>query len=363
MPVAVEPAALTVTGGDDARWRRFLASHPDATVFHHPAWSRVLSESYGYRPLVLGQSDPEGTIVGGIPLLELPRSPRGRRFSSLPFTDYCPPLVASPSPLAGDTRGGGLANLTAALVQWRQASGARQLTVHGALPSAPGIDVVMRAVRHVLPLGCSSRQFLDRIKGSQVHRAIKKAQREGVVATLGRSITDLETFYELHLQTRRRQGVPVQPKRFLRLLWQHVIAQDLGFIVLAHRDRRPIAGALFLAWNGTLIYKFGASDPRYWELRPNNLVMWTAIEWGCEHGYRQLDFGRTDLDNHGLRDFKSRWGAQELPLIYSHLPPRKPRSMPAVLTHAVAGVIRSSPPIVCRLTGELLYGRLPGFAS
>jgi lipid II:glycine glycyltransferase (peptidoglycan interpeptide bridge formation enzyme) len=183
------------------------------------------------------------------------------------------------------------------------------------------------------------------------------------VATIGRSSDDLETFYRLHLETRRRQGVPVQPKRFLQSLWTHVIAEGLGFLVLAQLRGRPIAGALFLSWNGNLIYKFGASDPRFWELRPNNLVMWAAINWGCEQGYRQLDFGRSELENRGLRDFKSRWGAQELLLMYAHLPPERPSSVPHLVAQAMAKVIRSSPPIVCRVTGELLYGRLTGLAS
>jgi len=365
VPVAVEPTALTVTGGDDSRWRRFLASRPDATVFHHPAWSRVLSESYGYRPLVLAQSDQERTIVGGLPLLELPRSLRGRRFSSLPFTDYCPPL-------AGESPGGGLENLTASLLAWQRAARVREVAVHGGLPAGPGIEVATRGVRHVLQLDGSAGELEGRMKGTQVLRAIKKARRAGLQATLGRSHDEVRAFYRLHVLTRRRQGVPVQPWRFLDLIWKHVIDQGLGFVVLASLDRQPVAGALYLAWNRNLIYKFGASDPRFWEQRPNNLVMWTAIEWACDQGYRTLDFGRTDLDNQGLRDFKSRWGATELPLAYSYLGAASHPSAAVAARHArlrklavdAAGrVIRRSPAIVCRATGALLYGRLQGFAS
>jgi CelD/BcsL family acetyltransferase involved in cellulose biosynthesis len=352
--VPPSPPALSVTGADDPRWRRFLASHSDATLFHHPAWSRALAEAYGYHAFALIQPGSDGTIVAGLPLLELSGGRRGRRLAALPFTDYCPPLATT----AAD-----LVTLASNLVFWREAIGAAQLTIHGSLPAVDGVDVVMRAVRHVLPLSCSSRQFLDRISGTPVHRAIKKAQREGVVATLGRSLEDVEIFYRLHLQTRRRQGVPVQPKRFVHLLWTHVISQGLGFFVHAHHDSRPIASALFLAWNGNLIYKFGASDPQRWHLRANNLVMWTAIGWGCDQGYRLLDFGRTDLDNIGLRDFKGRWGAHELPLLYSHVPPVGRRTVPAVAMRAMTRVIQWSPPIVCRVTGELLYGRVPEFIS
>ena len=106
----------------------------------------------------------------------------------------------------------------------------------------------------------------------------------------------------------------------------------------------------------------GASDRRHWELRPNNLVMWTAIDWACRRGYRQLDFGRSELDNEGLRDFKRRWGAMELPLRYSYVAARPPRSTSPVTKRALAALIQTSPPAVCRALGELLYGRVMSFA-
>jgi len=343
--------SLSVRAIDDPQWLAFLKSQPQATAFHHPAWARALAETYGFRPLVLADAEAGGAIVAGLPLLDLGGS--HRKFASLPYTDYCPPLATSQF---------GLTRLTRELVEWRQARNLRELAVHGAIATMPGVHLVSRAVRHVLPLACSTEQLLARLKGGPVARAIRKARREGVHAELSRASDDLETFYALHLQTRRRLGVPVQPRRFLEMLWTHVITPGLGFVVLARLKGRPIAGALFLAWNGNLIYKFGASDHRYWELRPNNLVIWTALEWACQQDYRLLDLGRTDLDNQGLRDFKSRWGAREMPLVYAYLAARPPGSMPRLLTRGVARVIQSSPPIVCRAIGELLYGRVPGFA-
>jgi CelD/BcsL family acetyltransferase involved in cellulose biosynthesis len=354
-PLITELApALAVTGLDDPRWLDFAGSQAQATVFHHPAWSRVLVDAYGYRPRILLELDHRGAVAAGMPLLDVQRFSPRRRFSSLPFTDYCPPLARSDQALA---------ELTAGLLRWQRINRAHQLVVHGELSRSPSIAMRPRAVRHVLPLGCSSDEFLERIKGTQVHRAIKKAQREGLTARISRSAADIDTFYQLHVQTRRRQGIPVQPKRFFRLIWKHVIDQGLGFVVLALKDDQPTAGAIFLAWNQNLIYKFGASNPRFWQLRPNNLVMWTAIAWACEQGYRELDFGRSDIENAGLREFKRRWGALELPLVYSYLTPAPARPVPQLSMRVLASLIQRSPSFVCRIAGELLYGRFGGFAS
>ena len=51
-------------------------------------------------------------------------------------------------------------------------------------------------------------------------------------------------------------------------------------------------------------------------LRMNDLVLWKAIEWSVENGYKMLDFGRTDIENTGLRRFKAGWGSEEYPIRY-----------------------------------------------
>ena len=78
---------------DDPRWEQFVRAHPDALAFHHPRWTQLLLDCYGYRPFVLAVLDDAGGVAGGLPVVEL-RSLRKRRWIALPFTDACPPLLA-----------------------------------------------------------------------------------------------------------------------------------------------------------------------------------------------------------------------------------------------------------------------------
>ena len=117
----------------------------------------------------------------------------------------------------------------------------------------------------------------------------------------------------------------------------------------------PLAGALFLHWNGTTIYKFGASDPEGLPLRPNHALFWTAIQESCARSDRHFDFGRTDLDNLGLRRFKAGWGGVERPLVYSSLAPGAAEGQESRAARAVAVVIRRGPPWVGRALGATLY--------
>jgi CelD/BcsL family acetyltransferase involved in cellulose biosynthesis len=348
---ATESPSLEIRSIDDHDWFAFVAAQPEATVFHHPAWSSAIARVYGFRSMVAIQCDGAGRVVAGLPMMLVQRPLLGGRLAALPFTDYCPPLVRDPGALPG---------FTSALVSWSKAFGGRHLEVHSELPPMASVHGFPVAVRHVLGLQGGQPAVERLLKGTPVQRAIRKAQREGVEVRLTRSTDDLDAFYRLHWQTRRRLGVPVQPRRFIETLWSDLLGAGLGFAVMAYKEREPIAAAFYLSWNRTLIYKYGASDDRFWDLRANNLVMWAAIEWACANDYRLLDLGKTDLNNQGLRDYKDRWGATEIPLAYSRIGGRRPKPSSQYGMRIAAAVIRRTPPIVCRGLGELIYGH---FAS
>ena len=331
---------------DGARWANFVESCEQAVPFHHPAWAMFLAECYEYEAFALTTTDAEGGITAGLPINEV-RSLRGRRrWISLPFTDACEPLAETPAALGV---------LAARLAAIRREAEVEAIEVRAALPVQTA-HAHSSAVLHTLPLGPDHEDVMRAFGRAQVGRGIRKAEREGVTVRCGEASNDLtEIYYDLHTRTRRRQGVPVQPRRFFELLWERLIEPGLGFVLLAYSGEVPIAGAVFLAWNGTVSYKYGASDPKFWPLRPNNLVFWTAIRWGCENDYTSFDFGRTDTENTGLREFKSSWGATEEPLYYSTIADRPPLPSTHRLERAAAAVIRRSPLWVCRSAGEVLY--------
>ena len=329
---------------DDPRWTELVERSEAAHPFHHPAWAGVLARSYGLRPFVLALPGDDGRLAGGLPVLEV-RSPLGaRRWVSLPFTDYGPPLASA---------GLGDEALVAGLEAARTAAGIKELEVRGELA---GAHPAGNAVLHPLTLTGDPDAVLRTFSRSQVQRNVRKAEAAGLTLRRGESASDLDqTFYELHLRTRRRLGVPVQPRRFFSLLWQRMLARGLGFVSLVYAGGEPVAGAVFLAWNGSITYKFGASEPGAWNLRPNHRIFWDAIRWGCESGYRSFDFGRSDLEDEGLRAFKSSWGTTEQPLRYSALADRPSSASLGRLGRLTRPALRRSPLWVSRVLGGVLY--------
>lgn len=338
---------VTVLELTDPRWAGFVAAHPAATPFHHPDWTRLVAGCYGFRAFALAVGDEAGVIRTGLPVVEV-RHLRGvPRWVSLPYTDYCPPLV---SPGEQERQ------LVAALQRASRAAGVARVEIRA--PVTDGTTAGPQALRHVLALSHDPAEVYAGFHRSQVQRSIRRAEREGLTVRRGTSPNDLvDTFYQLHLRTRRRQGVPVQPRRFFRLLWDNTIATGLGSLLIVEAAGRPIAAAVFLMWNETVIYKFGASDESSWSLRPNHLLFWHAIRTACEQGRRWFDFGRTDIGQEGLRNFKLSWGAVEEPLSYGMVgsTPESPPSAEGTATRVLGPVIRHGPLLLCRAVGETLY--------
>jgi CelD/BcsL family acetyltransferase involved in cellulose biosynthesis len=337
---------MTVLELGDPRWRAFVAGHSRAMPFHDPAWGQLVADCYGFPAFAVALNDPDGRIRGGAPMVQV-RHLLGRpRWVSLPFTDYCPPLVAS----AEDE-----ARLAAVMRSAGSQAGAALVEVRAPLAGADASSGF--ALRHVLELEPDPAVVYARFHPSQVQRNIRRAEREGLTIRRGTRASDLlSTFYQLHLRTRQRQGVPIQPRRFFSLLWERVLSRALGWVSVVEAAGRPVAAAVFLASNGTVVYKFGASDVAAWSLRPNHLLFWDAIRTACEAGYRSFDFGRTDAEHASLAAFKRSWGAREEPLVYSVLG----ASARVDLGHGrasriLAEVIRRGPLFVCRASGELLY--------
>jgi CelD/BcsL family acetyltransferase involved in cellulose biosynthesis len=327
----------------DAQWARFIGAHAATTPFLQPVWAQVLADAYSLSSFALVRRDAStGDIIEGVPVVATPRVPfRERRLVSLPFTDHAPPLVRDGSGFASEVEA------------FCRSHGFRDVEVRGEVAGL-GARAAVVGVRHTLALTPDIDSLLGGLsKGKR--RDVRVAERSGVVVRRGETERDLtDVFFPLHLATRRRLGVPVQPKRFFRLLWRRVLATGGGFVLVAEEHRRPVAAAVFLEGGGRLIYKYSATDPAGRAALANDLVLWEAIRHGAEQRLRELDFGRSDFGSVGLRAYKRRWGADEFPLRYTSLlgiATAAGGETPA----ALGAVLRRAPTAVTRLTGELLY--------
>jgi CelD/BcsL family acetyltransferase involved in cellulose biosynthesis len=327
----------------DPRWSEFTSSNADATPFHLPAWAKLIADCYRFEAFVLAVVSADGEILAGAPTTAV-RSPLGRsRWVSLPFSDSCPLLVRPGVPVE---------DAVALLRDHALASGASELEVRGPLPLSAGRFPVEAGYNYLLQLP-SDPSALHPSKGHRQNR--NQAERRGVRIRHGSSAEDVAAFYRLHTLTRRRQGVPVQPRRFFDLIGQRLLERGHGFVSTATLDGDVVAAGLFLTHNGTLAAKFRASDPARQDTGAGFLVDWESMVTACAEGYHTLDLGRTDHGEDGQRRYKTGWGASEEPLVYTHLSDDAPNASRLHGGGLSRRIVRRSPLWAVRMIGEVLY--------
>lgn len=327
-------------------WDSIILNHDDYSFFHSTAWARVLSESYGYIPKYAVQvADNNFNVL--VPMMEIPSYLLGRRGVSLPFTDYCDPFIKEDIPFD---------EIFDYLIEFGKKSQWKHIELRSGKKIISEENKSKYFFGHTLSLTGDESQVYSGFSNN-TKRNIKKATREGVNVRISNSFESLKRYYKLHCLTRKRHGLPPQPFYFFEKIFDHIISKDHGFVVLADIENKSIAGAVYFHFGKKAIYKYGASDLRFQNLRANNLVMWEAIKWYIRNDFTHFCFGRTDLDHEGLRRFKSGWGSKEI--IYNYfrydlLKDTYKRENPSSYVGS-SKVFRKMPIAFSRMIGSLMY--------
>lgn len=327
-------------------WNSMVNGLPGSTVFHGAAWARVLHETYGHSLRYICTFD--GTrLTAALPLMEASKCWLGRRGVSLPFTDVCPALSS------GRNEG---AELYAAAMREGERRRWKSMECRGEIERWKGARASRCFYEHLANLEEGPDRLYGRFEPA-VRRGIRKAERQGLGVEFGAGMEETEAYYALHCLTRRRHGAPPQPFAFFRSIQRHLLAAGQGFIVLIKLGPASLAGGMFLCTGKNAVYKFGASDGKAQAFRPNNLMMWAGISRCAEMGARTLSFGRTSLDNIGLRRFKLGFGAWERRVEYAKYDFKR-RDFVREIDWAGGwskAVFRALPIPLLRLAGEWLY--------
>lgn len=348
-PAVVEVSPVDPLKGTE--WDSMLASHPDRTVFHHSAWARVLHRTYGHQPCYFS-CRKDGRVVALVPVMEVSSVVTGRRGVSLPFSDFCTPLFFSADHPVRET-------VAEALNSLARERGWRHWEIRGGDGPAEGGHPYSTYLSHSLCLLDGSDALFSRFDPA-VRRAIRKAESGGLTVSVRTDREAMAAYYGLHVRTRRRHGLPPQPLAFFLNIHREIMEQGLGFIALVARGNQPVAGTVFFHTGPRAIYKFGACDERFMDLRANNLAMWNGIKAVCSLGCETLSFGRTDRGHDGLRRYKQGWGTTEATLQYyrDRSSVRKSAANAESVSGTASAFFSRLPLPVNRLLGRLIYPHL-----
>jgi hypothetical protein len=330
---------------DSARaiWGGIVGACEDASLYHREPWLKLLMQAYGLK-IHVATLERCGRVTAGC-VFARSKNPLSRQLRSLPYSDYCQPLETIPEARA---------ELLNALVRYSKANAWEMRGIEGT-PLWRTVDCFSTWILDL----ARPMTAIEKSVNEAYRRQARRARAEGIRIEQGRDDDSVRRFYAMYLETRRRLGVPAQPRRLFELAKDGFAAQDAFQVWIASHQGRDLAGLILLIDGSRLYYKWAArllSGPS----GANHQLVWSVVEEFAGRA-ATLDLGRTDDRNEGLVRFKRHLGAERIALPYAYFP-KAPRNVSAEVPSGARRVVsrlwRRLPLPVARALGGMIYSYL-----
>ncbi|MGV8056418.1 MAG: GNAT family N-acetyltransferase [Smithellaceae bacterium] len=341
-------------------WDEYVQNHPLSTPYHLYGWKSVIEKTYGHHTYYLmakrglvnsaaynGQtacgnqsSAPRRvvntvfpvkrklSVVGILPLVHFDNVLFGKSIVSMPFFDQggilADDIDAEEALLSEAIR---LAqDLRVKTIELRQPATIFSLEngmdykVAGPLSAAEKWVCRIRShkVRMILALPNSSEKLMQSFK-SKLRNKIKIPIREGLSAKVGGNEL-LHDFYTVFITNMRDLGSPVHSKRLFQTMLD--VFPFSCKLVVVYQGNTALAGGVIFGFKNTLANPWASSLRSHGNVRPNKLLYWTMLEYGCMNSFQFFDFGRSSPGD-GTYAFKQQWGANPIAIQWHFLTPAR----------------------------------------
>ncbi|WP_348344628.1 GNAT family N-acetyltransferase [Ignavibacterium sp.] len=331
---------------DIPNWNNEILRLTDYSFFHSLEWTLVLADTYKYKPVYFCLFK-DNMISSVVPAMEINSKLTGKRLVSLPFSDFCEPLLGSidESEIIKEN-----------IINYCTTNNLKFIEFRTSETKFPFETQNFRTdLRHILNL-VPDQSELRKNFSENTKRNIKSSIKELIVKEEN-SKQAIKNFYKLQCVTRKKHGLPPQPGSFFDNIYKHILSQNKGTMFFAYLNGKPLASLMFFTFGEKVLYKFGASINENLPKGANHLLMWEAIKKYSAEGYKELDLGRTETNHEGLRRFKLGFGAEER-IIYTTRFDIRTRSFLPPETNTTGfhnKIFKRLPVPVLRVIGNTLY--------
>lgn len=285
VPLPTAPVSPTSDADvDDQTWDAFLCRVSRGNLQQSSVWAR--SKRISGTRVVRAVVRRGGQIVGGAQLLLRGVGPLGA-LAYVPYGPVCedesPELVDE---LIEELRKTALRHRIALMViQPRDVGIAAGLARAGCVVSP--VEVAPSATFRI-PLPVGAEIALASLRPS-TRRNIRLTEDAGVaVRTLAPN--EVGSFYRLYQASAARQGFAPVPLPHLVERVRPDTEQSQVRMFVAELHGTPLAAVFIEGFDGVATYKLTGAIPQP-RIRPADLVVWRAIQWAAQAGYREFDLG------------------------------------------------------------------------
>ena len=152
---------------------------------------------------------------------------------------------------------------------------------------------------------------------------IRQAEKLGVKVTVGRDPSDIADFYDLQMQTAKRQGFVPFSKLFLEEQFRVFAKDDQTLLYTAWMGKEKLAQAMVIFYGQEADYHYGASSEQGRKYPGAYLIQWEAIKEAKKRGIERYNFwgvapqGETKHRFYGVSLFKRGFGGQDVGYLHA----------------------------------------------
>lgn len=153
---------------------------------------------------------------------------------------------------------------------------------------------------------------------------VNRANRLDIKVTSTKSLDYLDQFYDLQLETARRQGFVPFSKKFLDEQFKVFAAADKVLMYKAEHEDCLLAFAFIIFYGQEAAYHYGASTELARKLPGAYAIQWAAIQEARRRGCSRYNFwgvtghGQTKHRFYGVSVFKRGFGGEDIAYLAAH---------------------------------------------
>lgn len=297
-------------------WNDVVQGSHTSEIFHLFEWGELVEKTYNIRVFRLA-AEVNGKIVGILPFVQFSTLLFGRKIVSFPFADmggFCTVSEADVVP-----RG-----LVRELIKVAQRCNVDFIEFRSFQENAnnlidmgfhEGFQAFSYRLNTSVPYDVIWKKYNKKIRHN-----IRKMKKLGLKIREAQYKSDIDKYYRIYLERMKDFGTPPAPLAYWKNMWDMFYPKRMMKLIFTVLDDRAIAGFVVLFFKRKLYFVLNVSLKRFWKYYGlNELLFDWYIQYACENGYEQVDFGRTRKGT-GVQKFKEKgWGVERIPLCTYYL--------------------------------------------
>lgn len=312
--ISVKPIA------DRVQWEKFLASHPESNFLQSWQWGQF-HERLGHAITRSGFYDGDHLVGVMLSVVEPARRARYLTVPCGPIIDWKNPILVA-SFLAAIRQIAAEHNCVFVRVRPQLVSDEFSLGLFAKLGFKSAPMHLHAELTHMLDVTQTDEQLMSAMRKGTKYE-VKKATKIGIKVTSSQNAAGIQEFYDLQLDTARRQNFVPFSYRFFNEQFQVFTATNNALLYKAEYEGKLLAEAFIIFYGSEAVYHYGVSTPEGRNYPGAYAILWEAAREARHRGMQRFNFWGVaphDQPQHrfaGVSVFKRGFGGTDVEYLHA----------------------------------------------